>query len=61
MNKIRTSHKYGLDDTHPTPLCHWEYLEKVIVAKLNVTLDQTKKENIMQEHENLIKHGITIR
>jgi len=59
--KIRTSNKYSKDDTHPTPLCHWEYLEKVIAPKLNVTLDQTKKDKIMQEHENLIKHGIIIK
>jgi hypothetical protein len=58
---IITKHTYSDNDTHPTPLSHWEYLEKVIAPKLNVTLDQTKKDKIMQEHENLIKHGITIR
>jgi len=58
---ITVKNIHGHNDTHPTPLCHWEYLEKVIAPKLRITLDQTKKHKIMQEHENLIKHRITIR
>jgi hypothetical protein len=56
---ITTRHKYSKADDHPTPLCHWEYAEKIISPKLKVFLNQTKKYSIIEEQENLIKHGIT--
>ena len=56
---IVTSHKYSKSDDHPTPLCHWEYAEKIIAPRLKISLDQTKKSSIIHEHEQLIQHGIT--
>ena len=58
---IRPSHRYTKEDTHPTPLCQWDYAENIIAPKLGIELDQSKKSNIIKEHENLIQRGVTIR
>lgn len=46
---------YGFHpDTHPTPLCHWDYAEQVIAPKLNIQLTQDRKENIIKEQQDLL-------
>lgn len=60
-HNIHTSHRYNKNDSHPTPLAHWDYVETVIAPRLGVELDPSNKSNIVQEHENLIQRGITIR
>jgi hypothetical protein len=58
---ILTSHKYTTGDTHPTPLCHYEYMKEYIAPKLGISLTPNKKFSIIKEQDNLINHGITIR
>jgi hypothetical protein len=58
---IRVSHRYTKNDTHPTPLCHWDYVEQIVAPRLGIQLDQNHKPSIVKEHENLIQRGITIR
>ena len=58
---IQTSHKYTQNDTHPTPLCHWDYTEKVISPKLGLELTPSRKASIINEDKELRSHGITIR
>jgi len=58
---IPTSHKYNTKDTHPTPLCHYEYMKEYIAPKLGISLTLNKKISIIEEQHNLINHGITIR
>ena len=58
---LSIDHKYYSNDDHPTPLCAWDYLEKIMVPKLGIHLDQSLKEKYIQEQENLVNHGITIR
>jgi len=58
---IFTNNRYTKGDPHPTPLCHWDYVENVIAPRLGIELDQSKKLRIIKEQENLIQRGITIR
>jgi len=58
---ISTTHRYTKNDYHPTPLCHWDYVEKNIALKLGIELTQSNKVNILKEQDNLIQRGITIR
>lgn len=58
---LTVNHRYSRNDSHPTPLCHWEYVEKIMAPRLNIALDQNLKQNIIQEQENLVKYGKTIR
>ena len=39
------------NDTHPTPLCHWDYAEQIIAPKLNISLTQARKSSIIQEQQ----------
>jgi len=55
------NHRYARNDTHPTPLCHWDYVENIIAPRLGIELDPSNKPRIVKEHENLIQRGITIR
>jgi hypothetical protein len=58
---LRVSHRYTKNDIHPTPLCHWDYVEQIIAPQLGIQLDQSRRPSIVKEHENLIQRGITIR
>ena len=57
---ILTTHTYHKNskDNHPTPLTHWEYCNKVIAPKLNLTIS-TPLEEVMAEQNDLVVHGIT--
>jgi hypothetical protein len=44
-------------DLHPTPLTHWEYCNKVIAPKLNLTLT-TNIDEVMAEQHELIVNGM---
>jgi hypothetical protein len=56
-----TNHTYTKHDTHPTPLCHWDYTEKIIAPKLNIMLNNVFKSDIISEQKNILQNGITIR
>ena len=58
---LRTDNRYTKGDLHPTPLCHWDYVENIIAPKLGVELDQNNKSRIVKEQDNLTQRGITIR
>lgn len=58
---IRTNNRYTKGDTHPTPLCHWDYVENIIAPRLGIELDQNNKPRIVKEQDNLLQRGITIR
>jgi len=42
------------NDTHPTPLCHWDYAEQIIAPKLNISLTQSRKPSIIKEQQDCI-------
>lgn len=51
-------HEYSSSmDTHPLPTTHWEYLNKIISPKLNVSIDQNLFSKIVDETEKIIKYG----
>jgi hypothetical protein len=58
---IFTTHRYTKNDPHPTPLCQWDYAEKIIAPKLGIELDQNNKPGIIKEQENLVERRITLR
>lgn len=58
---MTVKHKYTDKDNHPTPLCQWDYVEKHIAPKLNISLTSTHKSDIINEQKNLLENGITIR
>jgi hypothetical protein len=58
---LQFSYRYAKNDVHPTPLCHWDYVENIIAPRLGIELDPSNKPGIIKEHENLIQRGITIR
>jgi hypothetical protein len=48
------SHKYDRKDTHPTPITHWNYLNKHIVPKLTVTIDSTHNEHVINDQNEVM-------
>jgi hypothetical protein len=58
---IRTNNRYTKGDTHPTPLCQWDYVENIIAPRLGIELNQSNKPRIVKEQDNLLQRGITIR
>lgn len=59
LNKQRKviSHAYCNNDSHPLPLTHWEYAEKIIAPKLGISLKENVFPNIKQEHDNILNYG----
>jgi len=35
---IITKHKYNGNDNHPTPQCHWNWLEQIVAPAMNINL-----------------------
>ena len=54
---INVRHGDTPGDLHPTPLTHWEYCNKIIAPKLNLTLT-TNIDEVMAEQHDLIVNGI---
>ena len=50
-------HRYKVNkgDTHPLPLCHWDYTEQFIAPKLGVTLDSKHKDQISVINNSIMK------
>jgi len=56
--EMKTEHQYNKNDSHPTPLTHWEYCSKIIAPRMNLTLNKTTKEQMMEIQNDLINNGI---
>jgi hypothetical protein len=51
------SHCYTKNDSHPLPITHWEYVEKYIAPKLDITLNFELKEKLAIEQYNITQFG----
>jgi|SaaInlStandDraft_2_1057019.scaffolds.fasta_scaffold60119_2 hypothetical protein len=60
-NDTTVSHKYDKNDTHPTPLIHWMYLNKVMKPLLGLPPNATNDipNHIIKEQEDVL-NGIVL-
>lgn len=51
---IVVSHKYNLNDTHPTPLVHWTWLKEHIAPEIKISLDLSLENQVKLDQDRVL-------